>query len=231
MQIIKLSKTNHQGIISKAIEALKKGGIIIYPTETCYGVGVDATNSEAVKKLLTYKERPTGKAISIAVSDEQMAQKYVKVNGDDNFDLNAVDSVTKFVLAHSFVVVRTKKACIEFLSQIKINCYNQILSKYYIRKYSKGKKKRLVIFVCDKFANYKTAFNKLFYRVAELQFGVSIACKKYGRKYNNNAIERYNREIKRRVIVFGSFRSFEVARVFLSQVYRSTSKKELQLAF
>ena len=80
MQIIKLSKTNQQEIILKAIAVLKKDGIIIYPTETCYGVGVDATNSEAVKKLLTYKERPTGKAISIAVSDEQMAQKYVKVN-------------------------------------------------------------------------------------------------------------------------------------------------------
>ena len=39
-------------------------------------------------------------------------EKYVKVKGDDNFDLNAVDSITKFVLAHSFVVVRTKKACI-----------------------------------------------------------------------------------------------------------------------
>ena len=80
MQIIKLSKTNQQEIILKAIAVLKKDGIIIYPTETCYGVGVDATNSEAVKKLLTYKERPTGKAISVAVSDEQMAQKYVKVN-------------------------------------------------------------------------------------------------------------------------------------------------------
>ena len=80
MQIIKLSKTNHQGIISKAIEALKKGGIIIYPTETCYGVGVDATNSEAVKKLLTYKERPAGKPISIAVSDGKMAQEYVEIN-------------------------------------------------------------------------------------------------------------------------------------------------------
>ena len=131
--------------------------------------------------------------------------------------MNAVDSVTKFVLAHSFVVVRTKKACIEFLSQIKINCYNQILSKYYIRKYSKGKKKRLVIFVCDKFANYKTAFNKLFYRVAELQFGVPIACKKYHLEHNNNAVERYNGKTKDRIKnIRGGFGSFDGAKYFMN---------------
>ena len=63
----------------------------------------------------------------------------MKVKGDDNFDLNAVDSVTKYVLAHLFVEKRTIKKCVEFLSQIKTTCYNQILAKYYVRKYSRGK--------------------------------------------------------------------------------------------
>jgi len=132
--------------------------------------------------------------------------------------LNAVDSVTKFVLAHLFVEKRTIKKCIEFLLQIKTNCYNQILAKYYIRKYSRGKKKeRLVIFVCDKFANYKTAFNKLFYRVAELQFGVPIACKKYNLEYNNNAVERYNGKTKDRIKnIRGGFGSFKFARDFMN---------------
>ena len=126
------------------------------------------------------------------------------------------NSTGKFVLAHSFVVVRTKKACIEFLSQIKTTCYNQILVRYYIRKYSKGKKKRLIIFVCDKFANYKTAFNKLFYRVAELQFGVPIACKKYNLEYNNNAVERYNGKTKDRIKTMrGGFGSFDGAKYFM----------------
>ena len=131
--------------------------------------------------------------------------------------MNAVDSVTKFVLAHLFVVVRTRKACIEFLSQIKTACYNQILARYYIRKYSKGKKKRLIIFVCDKFANYKTAFNKLFYRVAELQFGVPIACKKYHLEHNNNAVERYNGKIKDRIKTMrGGFDNFNGAKDFMN---------------
>jgi len=131
--------------------------------------------------------------------------------------LNAVDSITKFVLAHSFVVVRTKKACIEFLSQIKTTCYNQILTRYYIRKYSKGKKKGLITFVCDGFENYKSAFNKLFYRVAKLQFGVPIACKKYNLKYNNNPVERYNGKIKDRIKTMrGGFGNFNGARYFMN---------------
>ncbi len=144
-------------------------------------------------------------------------EKYIKVKGDDCFDLNCIDNITKYIIAHLFVEKRTIKKCTKFLSQIKTICYNQILTKYYIRKYDKEKKKRLIIFVCDKFANYKTAFNKLFYRVAELQFGVPIACKKYNLEHNNNPIERYNGKIKDRIkIMRGGFGSFETAEVFMN---------------
>ncbi len=130
--------------------------------------------------------------------------------------MNAIDSQTKFILAHLFVEKRTKKKCIEFLSQIKTNCYNQILTKYYIAKYDKTKIKEKVKFICDCFANYKSAFNKLFYRVAELQFGVPIACKKYNYEHNNNAIERYNGKIKDRIKnIRGGFGSFDGAKCFM----------------
>jgi L-threonylcarbamoyladenylate synthase len=69
-------------IIEEALSVLKKGGLIIYPTETCYGVGVDATNQAAVLKLLHYKRRPEGKAISIAVYDQKMAEQYVELNAE-----------------------------------------------------------------------------------------------------------------------------------------------------
>lgn len=77
MEIIKVGSKN---FIEKTISVLSKNGIIIYPTETCYGVGVDATSTPAVTKLLKYKKRPSGKAISIAVSDFEMAKKYVILN-------------------------------------------------------------------------------------------------------------------------------------------------------
>jgi len=80
MKIIKVNKANTKQSIQEAITVLRAGGLIIYPTETCYGVGVDATNPKAVAKLLKYKRRPEGKAISIAVVDGNMAKEYVTTN-------------------------------------------------------------------------------------------------------------------------------------------------------
>ncbi|MBT4192302.1 MAG: threonylcarbamoyl-AMP synthase [Candidatus Diapherotrites archaeon] len=79
MQILKL-KGNKAKVISVAIKTLNAGGIIIYPTETCYGLGVDATNQDAVNKLISYKTFRDDKPISVAVTDRKMAEKYVKLN-------------------------------------------------------------------------------------------------------------------------------------------------------
>jgi len=87
-------------------------------------------------------------------------------------------------------------------------------------KIKQKNKRKLITFVCDGCETYRTVFNILFKRIAKLIFGIPIKYKKFGVKHNNNAIERYNKEIKRRMIVFGSFRSFEGARVFLS--FRAT---------
>lgn len=76
MQVIKTDGN----VIEKAVEILTNGGIVIYPTETLYGVGVDATNLKAVKKLSEYKNRPLGKPYSVAVSDTGMAEEYVELN-------------------------------------------------------------------------------------------------------------------------------------------------------
>lgn len=80
MKILKYSENNHSKIISAAIEVLKKGGIFVFPTETCYGLGADATNPKAIAKLYQYKARREGKPLSIAVSDLKMAAKYVEIN-------------------------------------------------------------------------------------------------------------------------------------------------------
>ena len=88
--------------------------------------------------------------------------------------------------------------------------------RYYIEKYNKVKDRNLIEFTCDGFENYKTAFNKLFYRVAKLQFGVPIACKKYNLEHNNNPIERYNGKIKDRIkSIRSGFKNFEDAKNFM----------------
>jgi len=131
-------------------------------------------------------------------------------------DLNAIDSETKFILSELFVEKKDLFSVKLFLAQIKRICYKQILAKYSTEKHKPKKKRKLITFFCDGCSTYKTAFNILFGRVAKLIFGIPIKYGKFGVKHNNNAIERYNKEIKRRTMVFGSFRSFEGARVFLS---------------
>ena len=105
----------------------------------------------------------------------------------------------------------------KFLSEIKTTCYNQILKEYYLKKYCRGNEDNRINFVCDKFANYKSAFNKLFYRTCKLTFGVPIACKKYNLEHNNNPIERYNGKIKDRIKnIRSGFKSFDDAKNFMN---------------
>ena len=80
--------------------------------------------------------------------------------------------------------------------------------KQYKNELKKPSKKRmLIIFVLDKFGNYKAAWKRLFYRVTKLRFGVPIACKKYGLDHNNNSVERHNRELSRRFDTLNVFQT------------------------
>ena len=105
----------------------------------------------------------------------------------------------------------------KFLSEIKATCYPQILKEYYLKKYCRRKVDNRINFVCDKFANYKSAFTKLFYRTCKLTFGVPIACKKYNLEHNNNPIERYNGKLKDRIKnIRRGFKNFEDAKNFMN---------------
>lgn len=64
--------------INKALLILKQGGLILYPTDTVWGIGCDATNQEAVSKIYKLKERMDSKALICLVADDRMLKKYVK---------------------------------------------------------------------------------------------------------------------------------------------------------
>ena len=49
--------------IKRAVECMRKGGVILYPTDTVWGIGCDATNPEAVKKVYEIKKRDDSKAL------------------------------------------------------------------------------------------------------------------------------------------------------------------------
>ena len=80
MEIITLTKDNLKEIVPKCVDILGRGGSIIYPTETCYGIAVDATNQKAVDNLYKYKGFRGQKPFSMAVSDIEMAKEYVELN-------------------------------------------------------------------------------------------------------------------------------------------------------
>ena len=80
MKILLLQSQPLEKVIAEAVSCLARGGLLIYPTETTYGIGVDATNQRAVNALLTYKKRREGKPLSIAVFDMNMAEKFVDLN-------------------------------------------------------------------------------------------------------------------------------------------------------
>ncbi|MBU1136896.1 threonylcarbamoyl-AMP synthase [Patescibacteria group bacterium] len=77
-------------IIQKAIEVLKRGGGVIYPTDTVYGLGVDALNIKAIERLFKIKKRPGTKPVPIIVRDIDMAKKYAYINRAKEKILNSV---------------------------------------------------------------------------------------------------------------------------------------------
>jgi len=80
MQIIDIRNLSRDEVIKLVTPIINAGGLIIYPTETTYGLGVDATNFQAIAKLLEYKTRRQGKPLSIAISGLPMAEEYVELN-------------------------------------------------------------------------------------------------------------------------------------------------------
>ena len=64
--------------IKKACEVLAKGGVILYPTDTVWGIGCDATNAEAVKRVYEIKKRADSKAMLVLVDSEAKVEFYVK---------------------------------------------------------------------------------------------------------------------------------------------------------
>lgn len=64
--------------IKNAIDAMKKGGVILYPTDTVWGIGCDATNPEAVAKVYKIKKRSDSKAMICLVDSDARLQRYVR---------------------------------------------------------------------------------------------------------------------------------------------------------
>jgi tRNA threonylcarbamoyl adenosine modification protein (Sua5/YciO/YrdC/YwlC family) len=74
--VIRITEEDFESAIDIARPILQSGGIIIYPTDTVYGIGCDATNEEAVKKIHKIKGIPEERPMSVMVSDFGMIEYY-----------------------------------------------------------------------------------------------------------------------------------------------------------
>ena len=64
--------------IKKAVEVMRRGGVILYPTDTVWGIGCDATNAEAVAKVYKIKRRDDSKALICLVDSDARLQRYIR---------------------------------------------------------------------------------------------------------------------------------------------------------
>ena len=93
--------------IKKAIDVMKNGGIILYPTDTVWGIGCDATNAEAVAKVYALKRRDDSKALICLVDSDDRLQRYVRSVPDVAWQLiDAVDKPTTLILDSSGWIYR-----------------------------------------------------------------------------------------------------------------------------
>jgi L-threonylcarbamoyladenylate synthase len=77
----------------KAVEILRSGGTILYPTDTIWGIGCDATNHEAVEKIYKIKHRVESKSLIVLLDDQNRLFEFVEKVPDISFDL--IDSLNK----------------------------------------------------------------------------------------------------------------------------------------
>jgi L-threonylcarbamoyladenylate synthase len=69
--------------IEAAAEEVRQGGVIVYPTETCYGIGGDAINKSVINTVYELKQRPRKKGLTAIVADLAMAERYCRLTAHE----------------------------------------------------------------------------------------------------------------------------------------------------
>jgi L-threonylcarbamoyladenylate synthase len=89
---------NFENDIAKCLAVLQEGGLILYPTDTVWGIGCDATNAVAVEKIYQLKNRPENKSMIVLVAEEKDILQYVAAPDLSLFDyLQTVNKPTTVV--------------------------------------------------------------------------------------------------------------------------------------
>lgn len=107
METIRLTKENFGEAATRAAAVLRAGGILLYPTDTLYGLGADAFSDEAVAKVYAIKGRDEKKPIHCVVADLKMVETYADVN-------DAARKLAQQFLPGPLTLVLKKKTNVDF---------------------------------------------------------------------------------------------------------------------
>lgn len=132
MEKIKITDEN---AVLRAVEILRSGGVVMHPTETCYGLAVDIFNEGALEKLYNLKGRDADKPLSILVDGFGMAQEY------GLFSEKANELVQKYWPGALSIVVPRKKKLSEFLNKgqdfVSIRYSSDLMTNEMVREFDK----------------------------------------------------------------------------------------------
>jgi L-threonylcarbamoyladenylate synthase len=88
--------------VQRALEVLRAGGTILYPTDTIWGIGCDATNSRAVEKVYKLKQRVESKSLIVLLDDMEKLPVYVEKVPEITFDLlNSIDTPLTIIYSNA----------------------------------------------------------------------------------------------------------------------------------
>lgn len=137
-KILKINRKKHESpefkrAVDKAVEILKKGGLVIYPTETCYGLGADVLNKSAVRRVFEIKQRPMNKPLTAIVANIKTALEYCKLGQKEK-------KIVKALMPGPITLVAKKKKTIpdifdpkEFAFRIPGNGVSMAITKKFGR--------------------------------------------------------------------------------------------------
>ena len=100
--------------LDECVEIIKKGGLVIFPTETVYGIGTNAYCEDSVKKIYEVKQRPDEKPLSILVSDISEISKYGYVDNE-----NEKKIIEKFMPGPLTIILKKREGVFDYISSGK----------------------------------------------------------------------------------------------------------------
>jgi L-threonylcarbamoyladenylate synthase len=127
--------TDFEPDIVHCVNVLKKGGLILYPTDTVWGIGCDATNAKAVEKIYTLKKRPDEKAMIVLVADERDLLQYIAAPDLRVFDyLKETKKPTTVIYEHPIGIAENLSGK---FGTIGIRICRDIFCKHLIKRFRK----------------------------------------------------------------------------------------------